>query len=364
MAPAKQVTRAEGPFITIAIPTRNRAALLRGCVASALAQTYQNIEVLVCNNASTDNTSAVLKSFNDPRVREIVNPENIGLEGNWNKCVFEARGKYLVVMSDDNTLKPSFLEQCVGLLEQEPNLPIVVGAFDIAMTAENRTVPAILPTRLRTGIVDGTAILIEHLQGNLSCGTLSAAIRTDILRNMGGFPTEYVGGGEEELAMAQILFEGRAGFIREPCASHLFHTHATQRYSLEVNLDTRFLDLYRAMEAVSDAAGRMICNETTCREVQEATRTYVWLRAIEELALSRQHGVTLIDAIRHLWAWRKLLARSSISNFVTALRVRLLGQIVLPASATRLIRTRSRAIAEPSPKRKASGETASVPSSL
>ena len=47
---------AGGPLVTIAIPTFNRAALLRGCVQSALSQTYTNIEVLVSNNASTDDT--------------------------------------------------------------------------------------------------------------------------------------------------------------------------------------------------------------------------------------------------------------------------------------------------------------------
>ncbi|XIA62295.1 glycosyltransferase family 2 protein [Bradyrhizobium sp. TZ2] len=55
--------------MTIAIPTFNRAALLKDCVQSALSQTYTNIEVLVSDNASTDDTTKVLREFSDNRLR-------------------------------------------------------------------------------------------------------------------------------------------------------------------------------------------------------------------------------------------------------------------------------------------------------
>ncbi len=346
---ADQVTLSQNPFITIAIPTRNRAALLRDCVAHALAQTYTNIEVLVSNNASTDNTSEVLRSFNDPRVRELVNPENIGLNGNWNKCIREARGRYIVILSDDNVLQPWFLEKCVGLLNQEPGLPLVIGAFDVVMTAQNRTVPAILPKSLETAIWDGASILVEHLRGHLSCGTLSAAIRTDILRCIGGFPANYIGGGEEEYVLGHVLLAGRAGFIKEACASHLFHTHPTPRHSTRVDLDARFIDLHAAMDAVFQTASRAIADADKRRKVQEASRTYVWRRAIEELALYRREGASYFDIARHLWRWRKPLAQGSAANFFTALRLRLLGQIFLPRPVIRFASTRRKSSVEESP---------------
>ena len=331
-----QVTHSEDPLITIAIPTRNRAELLRDCVASALAQTYGNIEVVVSNNASTDDTSDMLRSINDPRVREVVSPENIGLNRNWNKCLNEASGAYFVILSDDNTLQPTFLESCANLLKEEPGLPIIVGGYDVVMRNENRTVPAVLSKRLKTGVWNGTDVLIEHLRGNLTYGTLSCAVRTDLLRRNGGFPNKYVVG--EELVLGQLLFEGRAGLINEGCASQLFHTHPTGRHSASIDIDSRFGDVCGAMEALSRAAARMI-SEEEMRRVKEHARTFVWYRAIQELAFYRQEGASLIDALRHLWAWRRSLAQCTLTNLMAAWRLRPVGRIVLPRPAIQLIRS-------------------------
>ena len=325
------------PLVTIAIPTRNRASLLKDCVASALAQTYSNIEVLVSDNASTDNTSTILKSFDDPKLRVLTNSENIGLVGNWNKCVREAAGAYFVILSDDNTLSPTFVEKCVHLLQKEPGLPIIAGSYDVVITAENRTVPAVLSKRLQTGIWDGTEILNEHLRGNFSCMTLSIAIRTDILRRNGGFYTEHIDAGEE-LVWGQIFLEGRAGLINERCASYLFHTHPTARYSSSIDIDSQFKDLCAVMDELSKAAGRMIASEVTRREVQKLARRYVAHRAIQELAFQRREGASLRDVLARLWSWRGLLTRCTFIDFVAASRLRLIGRILSPAPMIRLVR--------------------------
>src|SRR4051812_35940589 len=83
------------PVVTIAIPTFNRAALLRGCVAAALAQSYQRFEVLVSDNASVDETAKILTEFDDQRLRVVKQERNIGLVPNWNACLAEARGDYI-----------------------------------------------------------------------------------------------------------------------------------------------------------------------------------------------------------------------------------------------------------------------------
>src|SRR5262245_20674574 len=108
------------PLVTIGIPTRNRSALLKVCVASALAQTYPNIEVVVSDNASTDDTLATLQEFADPRLRVVANRENVGHVGNFNRCLNEARGEYFVLLCDDNVIQPEFLEKCIRLVEKQP----------------------------------------------------------------------------------------------------------------------------------------------------------------------------------------------------------------------------------------------------
>jgi glycosyltransferase involved in cell wall biosynthesis len=70
------------PLITIAIPTFNRFQLLKSAIDSALNQTYPNIEVLVCDNASTDLTEFMVGQCTDPRLRYVRHTENVGIVEN------------------------------------------------------------------------------------------------------------------------------------------------------------------------------------------------------------------------------------------------------------------------------------------
>src|SRR5450759_2852582 len=92
------------PLLTIAIPTFNRAGMLKDCILSALSQTYKNFEVIVSDNASTDETQEVLKSFCDRRLRVVRQKTNIGLLPNWNACLAEASGEYIAVSYTHLTL--------------------------------------------------------------------------------------------------------------------------------------------------------------------------------------------------------------------------------------------------------------------
>lgn len=75
------------PEVTIAIPTYNRASLLKEAIQSVLNQTYKDFELLICDNTSTDNTEGVVSTFSDPRIKYHKNKNNIGMMNNWNKCV-------------------------------------------------------------------------------------------------------------------------------------------------------------------------------------------------------------------------------------------------------------------------------------
>jgi len=100
--------------VTIGIPTLNRAAYLRVALQSALAQTYSNLEVLVSNNACTDETATLLSSISDPRLRVITQPSTIAMMENFNACVNAATGKYFLLLSDDDILEPTAIEEMVG----------------------------------------------------------------------------------------------------------------------------------------------------------------------------------------------------------------------------------------------------------
>ncbi|HEX8303047.1 glycosyltransferase family 2 protein [Sphingomonas sp.] len=109
--------------VTIAIPTFNRSHLVRESLASALAQrTSRRIETIVVDNQSApEHRSAILAFLNETKPANVsvyVNAENIGMFGNWNRCLELAKTKWINLLNDDDLLKPQFVEQTLAALEK------------------------------------------------------------------------------------------------------------------------------------------------------------------------------------------------------------------------------------------------------
>lgn len=101
----------EAPKVTIGIPTRNRAEYVARAIRSALAQTYENIEVVISDNASADNTVRAIEEIRDPRIVLIKQSTNIGMVGNFNACLNGARGELFLMLSDDDILEAVAIEE-------------------------------------------------------------------------------------------------------------------------------------------------------------------------------------------------------------------------------------------------------------
>src|SRR4051812_20461911 len=101
------------PLVTVAIPTRDRARLLKRSLDSALGQTYENLQIIVSDNASKDSTAQVLCEYKDSRLVLLKHEVDVGMTGNWNSCVEAARGKYFLLLSDDDFLESTAIEKLV-----------------------------------------------------------------------------------------------------------------------------------------------------------------------------------------------------------------------------------------------------------
>ncbi len=108
--------------ITVAIPTFNRCHFIGKTIESVIRQTYQDFELLIVDNASTDNTENVVRSFTDKRIRYIKNEKNIGIIENWNKCIQLSSGKYLTILGDDDVLLKRFLEKSINVHDAHPTI--------------------------------------------------------------------------------------------------------------------------------------------------------------------------------------------------------------------------------------------------
>jgi glycosyltransferase involved in cell wall biosynthesis len=117
------------PKITVGIPVNNGESHITTAIESILAQTTDDWELVVCDNASTDGTQDIVEGFaaRDARVRYLRNPTNLGAAANYNRCLEEARGRYFKWMAHDDWLSANYLEACAAVLDTEPDAVLAFG---------------------------------------------------------------------------------------------------------------------------------------------------------------------------------------------------------------------------------------------
>lgn len=115
------------PKVSICIPTFNGAAYVRGALDSVLQQEYQDFEVVIVDNCSTDQTATFVRGLSScaEKIRFFRNEENVGLAGNLNRCLEHARGKYIKYLCVDDLLLPGCLEQMAAALDEHPTVSLV-----------------------------------------------------------------------------------------------------------------------------------------------------------------------------------------------------------------------------------------------
>jgi len=113
-------------LLSIAIPTYNRAKFLDELLNSIDIKGIEDfIEILIIDNASTDNTQEIVSKYNHLNVRYIRNEKNIGPDNNFKKCIKESKGKYVWLLGDDEILLPNSLQRIIKLLQKLKGIGLI-----------------------------------------------------------------------------------------------------------------------------------------------------------------------------------------------------------------------------------------------
>ncbi|MHC4750966.1 MAG: glycosyltransferase family 2 protein, partial [Planctomycetota bacterium] len=115
---AENCEKKAGPVVSVLIPTFNRPQYLYEALASALHQSYRNLQVVVINDGGKD-VSDIVNSFCDPRLTFINRKDNRGKAYSLNEALNRAEGKYIAYLDDDDLYYPNHIETLVNALEQE-----------------------------------------------------------------------------------------------------------------------------------------------------------------------------------------------------------------------------------------------------
>lgn len=118
-------------LVTIGLPTYNGSKTIRRALDTLLAQTYGNFELIISDNASTDETGKICEDYaaRDKRVRYIRQKENIGPLANFKFVTTVARGDYFMWAADDDWWDPKFAETLVDALERNPEYGIAMSSY-------------------------------------------------------------------------------------------------------------------------------------------------------------------------------------------------------------------------------------------
>lgn len=125
------------PTVSVIIPSYNHEKFIKECIESVLSQTFQDFEIIITDDGSTDRTVEIIKSFGDPRIKLFVLTENRGACIAANNCINHSNGKYIAMLSSDDVWYPEKLEIQVKYLEEHPNIAVVFGKADWIDEASN-----------------------------------------------------------------------------------------------------------------------------------------------------------------------------------------------------------------------------------
>jgi glycosyltransferase involved in cell wall biosynthesis len=210
------------PLVTIGVSTYNRAAsTLPESLHSALAQTYPRVEVVVCDNASVDETEAFVTGLRDDRLRYHRHPENIGANANFNACLRLARGRYFLLLHDDDVLDPTFVERAVAAMGSgEPG--VLLGGVRL-IDADGRVRGAVAPPAAG---LSSAQLFQQWFDRRFSFYLCSTLFHTERLRQAGGFasPEDLF---QDVVAIARLA--SRAGYVSVPGIGGSFRRHDASR---------------------------------------------------------------------------------------------------------------------------------------
>lgn len=183
------------PEVTVVVPTYNRPDWLERCVASVLDQRDVELQLVIVDDASTDDTPRRLRTIDDRRVTAISLPQNAGLSTARNRGLADARGRFVMFLDDDDWLEQGGLRALCNGLESHPIAVAAVGARRVWFTTESYQRRDSHPRTRRVRDVTDDLLL------NWSAVPGQNLFRTELVRQIGGFDASVVQCEDRDLSL-------------------------------------------------------------------------------------------------------------------------------------------------------------------
>jgi len=230
----------EKPTVSLGLPVFNGERFLDEAIRSLLAQTYEDFELIIRDNGSTDGTEAICRRYadRDPRVKYVRSDRNLGAAINYNRCFELSSGTYFKWCAHDDVCAPSYLERCVAVLDRHPEVvlayprTVIIDEFgrEVSEYADNIDLRSERPAeRLR-------ALLAR---GPLECNAVFGLIRSDVLRR-----TPLIGryAASDENLLGELALRGQIWQVPEPLFFRRDHPQTSLRANASLKERERWFD--------------------------------------------------------------------------------------------------------------------------
>jgi glycosyltransferase involved in cell wall biosynthesis len=206
------------PTVSVCVPTYNGAAFLEETLRSVLAQTYDDFELVVVDDASDDASVEIARALDDERIRVVVNDSRFGAAANFARAISLARGPYVKLLCQDDTLYPECLSRQVAAMQQgEARDVVLVGCKRDIIDESGRVIFKSRGWRTGSRVIDGGAAIRSIVRaGTNLIGEPSATLcRTDVLVAAGGYARDQQYMIDLD-AWVRMLDRGRLSYLAEP----------------------------------------------------------------------------------------------------------------------------------------------------
>ncbi|AKB60120.1 glycosyltransferase family 2 protein [Methanosarcina mazei] len=185
------------PFVSVVIPLYNKEPHISQALDSVLSQTFQEFEVIIIDDGSTDKSAEIVKNFTDPKIR-LIQQENAGVSAARNRGIEKAKADLIAFLDADDEWTPSFLETILRLREKYPE----AGAFSTAYKICHQNGKMIdtnyksIPKPPWEGLLESYFLTVTR---DFPLSTSAVAVPKKILIEMGGFKKEYWWGEDADM---------------------------------------------------------------------------------------------------------------------------------------------------------------------
>ena len=238
--------------LQVFILSYNRPEFLKKCLQSFLAQSYQNIEIIILDNKSDFDVKELVLKFNSPKISIIVNENNIGSFRNFSKAISLASKKYVMIFHDDDCISPNLIQTQLELFNKNQSLGFIVTGVNLISDINQILTFDNLNKKIDYKYYKSKGDILDVYYSDKILGFGSIMYKTDLIKNFPPEPNKYAQ-VIDRAYMLNLSMVSHFIFLENPNYNALQHDQQDSfNRKWDFNYDLNLMNLYYISSKLSN----------------------------------------------------------------------------------------------------------------